>query len=115
MLLLELEKDPVIHRHLKELYQKLFEENLLRIVSPFSQVEIVHVAELIELDVPTVEKKLSAMILDKKLLGILDQGNGCLIVFEEPDSDSSYPTALDTIANVGQVVDSLYTRANKLR
>jgi 26S proteasome regulatory subunit N6 len=111
----ELEKDSVIHRHLKELYQKLFEENLLRIVSPFSQVEIPHVAELIELDVPTVEKKLSGMILDKKLLGILDQGNGCLIVFEEPDADSSYPTALDTMGNVGQVVDSLYTRANKLR
>lgn len=56
-MLVELEKDPVIHRHLKELYQKLFEENLLRIVTPFSQVEIAHVAELIELDLPTVEKK----------------------------------------------------------
>jgi len=111
----EMEKDPVIHRHLKELYQKLFESNLLRIVLPFSQVEISHVAELIELDVATVEKKLSSMILDKKLLGILDQGNGCLIVFEEPDADSSYPSALETINNVGDVVDSLYLRANKLR
>lgn len=55
------------------------------------------------------------MILDKKLLGILDQGNGCLIVFEDPEPDSSYPTALETIAHVGQVVESLYTRANKLR
>jgi len=55
------------------------------------------------------------MILDKKLLGILDQGNGCLIVFEDPDVDSSYPTALETINNVGNVVDSLYSRASKLR
>jgi len=111
----ELEKDAVIHRHLNDLYQKLFADNLLRIVSPFSQVEINHVARLIELDPLPVEKKLSSMILDKTLLGILDQGNGCLIVFEEPDADSSYPSAQETIKNVGHVVDSLYQRASKLR
>jgi len=53
----ELEKDAVIHRHLEQLYQKLLEDNLLRIVSPFSQVEISHVAMLIELDIHQVEKK----------------------------------------------------------
>ena len=47
----DLEQDTVINRHLKQLYQKLLEDNLLRLVKPFSQVELSHIAELIELAV----------------------------------------------------------------
>lgn len=53
----ELEQDAVIHRHLQQLYQNLLEKNLLRIVAPFSEVEISHIASLIEMDVETVERK----------------------------------------------------------
>lgn len=111
----ELDRDPVIHRHLKQLYQKLLEDNLLKLVAPFSQVEISHIAQLIELDFALVEKKLSQMILDKKLAGILDQGSGCLIVFDEPEKDGTYPATLETIGEMGSVVDSLFTRASRLR
>ena len=45
------------------------------------------------------------MILDKVFLGILDQGAGCLIVYNEPEDDKTYETALETLKTVGQVVD----------
>jgi len=54
------------------------------------------------------------MILDKKFSGILDQGAGVLVVFDEVDEDLTYKNALETITSMGKVVDSLYNKAKKL-
>eukprot|EP01116_Phalansterium_solitarium_P021656 TRINITY_DN6818_c0_g1_i2.p1 TRINITY_DN6818_c0_g1~~TRINITY_DN6818_c0_g1_i2.p1 ORF type:complete len:491 (-),score=91.88 TRINITY_DN6818_c0_g1_i2:202-1674(-) len=107
----ELKQDAIIEAHLSALYDKLLEQNLTRIVEPFSKVEIGHVAELIMLPVHDVETKLSQMILDKKLNGILDQGAGLLIVFDEVVEDKTYTASLGTIKNMGKVVDALFEKA----
>jgi 26S proteasome regulatory subunit N6 len=54
------------------------------------------------------------MILDKKFAGTLDQGAGCLIIFEDPNTEEIFPATLETISNVGKVVDSLYMRSAKI-
>ncbi|KAK9942004.1 hypothetical protein M0R45_007694 [Rubus argutus] len=110
----QLDEDPIVHRHLSSLYDTLLEQNLCRLIEPFSRVEIAHIAELIELPVDHVEKKLSQMILDKKFSGTLDQGAGCLIIFEDLKTDAIYPATLETISNMGKVVDSLYVRSAKI-
>ncbi|CAJ1076013.1 26S proteasome non-ATPase regulatory subunit 11A [Xyrichtys novacula] len=98
----ELRDDPIISTHLTKLYDNLLEQNLIRVIEPFSRVQ------------GDVERKLSQMILDKKFHGILDQGEGVLIVFEEPVVDKTYEAALETIQNMSKVVDSLYNKAKKL-
>lgn len=110
----QLDEDPIVHRHLSSLYDTLLEQNLCRLIEPFSRVEIAHIAELIELPSHHVEKKLSQMILDKKFAGTLDQGAGCLIIFDDPKTDAIYPATLETISNMGKVVDSLYMRSAKI-
>ncbi|XP_057434643.1 26S proteasome non-ATPase regulatory subunit 11 homolog [Lotus japonicus] len=110
----QLEEDPIVHRHLQSLYGTLMEQNLCRLIEPFSRVEIAHIAELIELPIDHVERKLSQMILDKKFAGTLDQGAGCLIIFDDPKTDAIYPATLETISNIGKVVDSLYVRSAKI-
>jgi 26S proteasome regulatory subunit N6 len=103
-----------VHRHLSSLYDTLLEQNLCRLIEPFSRVEISHISELIGLPSENVEKKLSQMILDKKFAGTLDQGAGCLIIFDDVKPDGIYPATLETISNISKVVDSLYLKSAKI-
>jgi 26S proteasome regulatory subunit N6 len=54
---LELSSDPTIRSHLAALYDTLLEQNLLRIVEPYSVVEIEYVAQMVGQARPAVEAK----------------------------------------------------------
>ncbi|KAG8939853.1 26S proteasome regulatory subunit rpn6 [Tulasnella sp. 424] len=110
----ELSTDPTIRTHLAALYDTLLEQNLLRIVEPYSVVDIDHVAEVVGQGRAQVEAKLSQMILDKILSGVLDQGRGCLIIFDPQEEDALYGDAIKTIEQVGKVVDSLYAKTVRI-
>jgi 26S proteasome regulatory subunit N6 len=114
LILLELQDDLIVRNHLQALYDNLLEQNLKRLIEPFSRVQIAHIAEQIKLTPIQVEAKLSQMILDKSLLGVLDQSKGTLVVFEETHKDQTYESVLDTIKSMSSVVESLYEKARQL-
>lgn len=53
----ELSDDPIIRNHLAALYDTLLEQNLVRVIEPYSRVEIDYVAELVKQPVAMVESK----------------------------------------------------------
>ncbi len=128
----QLRHDTIIETHVAVLYDTMMEQNLCRLIEPFSRVEVAHLAKyakdpklettlhdttrfrLIGLPTTTVEHKLSKMILDKTISGVLDQGAGCLVVFNAPRDDYTYGLALDTMDQLGGVVDALYRKAQRL-
>merc|ERR1712142_1304913 len=110
----ELKGDKIVARHLDTLYQTMLEQNLCRIIEPYSRVQVKFVAEKIDLPEPEVEKKLSQMILDKKFQGILDQETRVLIIFEESERDETYDNVIETVGAMSKVVDRLYQAAQKL-
>lgn len=105
----ELGSDPFIRNHLRRLYDAMLEQNLIKVIEPFSRVEIDHIAKMVGLDTQQVERKLSQMILDRVIIGVLDQGAGCLIIFDETERDVGYDAALATIEKLSSVVDVLYS------
>lgn len=111
----ELQDDLLIKHHLHILQEQLLESNLIRIIEPYSCVEISHISTLMEMPLGTVEKKLSQMILDGKFQGILDQGKGQLIVYEESQKDAAMEKGLEVIANMDAIVSTLFERSKALR
>lgn len=110
----ELFSDAFVKNHLFRLYDAMLEQNLIKVIEPFSRVEIAHVAKMVGLDEAQVERKLSQMILDKVVVGVLDQGSGCLILFEEAGRDEGFDAALETIDRLSGVVDVLYSNQASL-
>lgn len=99
---------------LSSLYSSMLEQNLCRIIEPYSKVQVDYVAGKIGLPRAEVEKKLSQMILDKKFLGILDQETGVLVIFTSESRDKTFDDVIETIGAMNLVVDRLYHSAMKL-
>lgn len=103
-------QDPIAIRHLEDMYDQLLESHLLRLIEPYKRVQISFLAEALKLPEVLIEARLSQMILDKKLLGIVDQQCDCLVVFEEEHPTALYKDALVAISNLDQLVDVLFDK-----
>ena len=99
--------DNVIEFHLSNLNNELLEKNLIKIIKPYSVVEIDFVSKSIGLPYLDVLNRLRQMILDKKINGILDQGKGSLILYDSLPSNPYLDKSLETFKNLEKVVEAL--------
>ncbi|ODV59729.1 proteasome regulatory particle lid subunit RPN6 [Ascoidea rubescens DSM 1968] len=110
----EFSNDYLIKSNFKTLYHQLLEQNLLKIIKPYSCIEISYISRLIKLDETFIESKLSQMILDNVFYGVLDQGNGWLYIYDENKIDKNYGSALQLIKEMSKSVNLLYEKATVL-
>ena len=110
----DLDADPVISSNVKNLIDSLEEQHLLRIVRPYSAVQLTRIAELIHLDVEQVEAKLVQMILDHKLKASINQADGILNIFDDEEANELLVQSIELIKNIDGVVDALYNRCKLL-
>ena len=107
--------DQIVQSHVQDLYENLLELNLLKVIRPYSKVELSHIAKSVNLQIPMIQSKLSEMIIDKKINGTLDQGIGCLIVFDEVQQGELYVNAGELLTNMNGVVDKLFLKVDQLK
>lgn len=56
-MLIEIREDRILKGHVHSLYENLLEQNLFRIVEPYSQVQIAHIAKLVGLSEQEIQNK----------------------------------------------------------
>uniref|UniRef100_A0A914Q4Z4 PCI domain-containing protein n=1 Tax=Panagrolaimus davidi TaxID=227884 RepID=A0A914Q4Z4_9BILA len=99
----------------KEEDSTMFEKDLFRLVKPYLRINITHIAKTVGMTNEKVERKLSQMILDKKLYGCLHQGDGVLIVYDTPKQDRSAELDVEVVHALNDVLNALHACARILR
>ena len=110
----ELVNDEFVKENLEMLYNELLQENICRILEPYSCIELEHIAKMIKLDVKQIEKIIRLMIIEDKINGIIDQNRGILILYEDINSNRILSSGVELIGELNKLVDTLSEKAVKV-
>ena len=111
----EIENDKIINSQIHLLYENLLEKNILKLIKPYTKVQLSYLSLKLGVNELRIEKKISEMILDSKLKGTLDQGIGNLILFREDELDPMFENSLKILDNMEAVLAALFDKTEKLR
>ncbi|GAB1226617.1 hypothetical protein ENUP19_0298G0072 [Entamoeba nuttalli] len=106
--------DEFVKENLTILYDALVQENIARVLEPYSSIELSHVSKLVGMEVHAVEKVISIMILEEKINGIIDQNNGILILYDDITSNKILSNGITLIEELSKAIDSLNDKAIKV-
>lgn len=105
----ELRSDVVIARHAARLYDKLLEKEVIRVVEPYDVVDLDHLVTRIGLPMAKIERSVSALILDSRISGVLDQSTHTLTIYRPASADTAYKKAVNLIHVLERIVDTQYS------
>ncbi len=111
----EIKQNGIISSQIDYLYDQLLKKNILKLIMPYSKIEVTYLSQKLGVGEPSVERKICEMILDKSLLGSLDQENGILIISENSPLKPIYTDSLEILNNMDGALDALFERAKQIK
>lgn len=107
----ELKADRIISSQMDLLFDQLLEQNIAKVLQPYSRIQLDYLSAKLGLEEREVEAKVSQMILDDALKATLDQEKNELILFEPAEDNEMLLTSLEILKNMDTVIDALFERA----
>lgn len=105
-------EDELLKKKMNQIRGELEEENIVKLLKPYNKVQIIHISNLINLPLKYVVRKLSQMILDKKIDAILDQGTGSLIRNYPNNKLVTFQYALDLLEKLQNIIEGFLINSN---
>ncbi|CAX51679.1 putative 26S proteasome regulatory subunit rpn-6.2 [Caenorhabditis elegans] len=112
---IELVEDKVVAVHSQNLERNMLEKEISRVIEPYSEIELSYIARVIGMTVPPVERAIARMILDKKLMGSIDQHGDTVVVYPKADAANQFTRSLKTIRELTKTVDVSYSRTKHFK
>ncbi|GKT32239.1 hypothetical protein ADUPG1_006433 [Aduncisulcus paluster] len=104
---------PSISRVLTNMERELLESHILTAVRPYTRVSVKKIAKIADLEEDFVESKLSELILDGRLPGVIEQESGFLVLQKEEGDDPLYSEVISVIDDFTELVSVLERRVTK--
>ncbi|PIC13841.1 hypothetical protein B9Z55_027444 [Caenorhabditis nigoni] len=111
----ELVEDKVVAVHSQNLERTMLEKEISRVIEPYSEIELSYIARVIGMTVPPTEKAIARMILDKKLMGSIDQHGDTVVIYPKAGATKQFTRALTTIRELTKTVDVSYSRTKVIK
>ncbi|XP_025835161.1 COP9 signalosome complex subunit 2-like [Agrilus planipennis] len=90
--------DLFIREHIEDLLRNIRTQVLIKLIKPYTRIQIPHISKELNIDVTEVESLLVSCILDNTIRGRIDQVNQVLLLDRKSVSSSHY-NALDKWTN----------------
>ncbi|KAI5137206.1 26S proteasome regulatory subunit N6 [Nematocida ausubeli] len=99
--------DGFLMEHLRALCNSLIDANILKIIEPYSNISIGHIAEVLGFGVDVIEDRVRRMILDEKIRGDIDQETMCINIQKAQDGNNYRKEAQDILGILSETIDTI--------
>ncbi|KAI5166528.1 26S proteasome regulatory subunit N6 [Nematocida sp. AWRm78] len=94
-----IEADEFLMNHLISLCDSLIDANILKIIEPYSNINIEHIGNILNFSIEVIEDRIRRMILDEKIKGDIDQETMCINI-QRDEVKKNYREEAEEILNV---------------